>query len=245
MSGDRVSCRMSGKLSALPADCWRRSGIPSAFGQVQALVRLDRSRRVFVKKNSGFTLLELIVGITIAAILAALTVPSFLQAIRTNRGVGDANGILAVLTFARNEAIKRDATVMLCASSNGSSCSTSATWDKGYLLYVDANGDGSYDSSPAPADVLIRAEAPLSGTSTINLCSGKPTASAGTSLSTISFSGTGQVTSQAYFDVNPTTKTGSACPASTTAKVTGERYVVLRQIGRANVCDPTDTNCGQ
>ncbi len=193
-----------------------------------------------MKKDAGFTLLELIVAITIAAILAALTVPSFLKSIRLNRGVSDANGILSVVTLARNEAIRRDATISMCISSDGSSCASSGTWDVGYLVFVDVNGDASFSTG----DTLIRTEVPLSSASTISLCKGTPTTT-NTVIRTLSFSGSGQLTSQAYFDVNPTTKSGTACPSSATAKVKGERYVVVRQIGRANVCDPTNSLCGQ
>jgi hypothetical protein len=90
---------------------------------------------------------------------------------------------------------------------------------------------------------VLHTEVPLSGASTISLCKGTPS-STNTAAASLTFTGTGQTTTQAYFDVNPTTKTGTACPANTVAKVKGERYVVVRQIGRANVCDPTDTNCG-
>lgn len=192
-----------------------------------------------MKGSAGFTLLELIVAITIAAILAALTVPSFLKSVRLNRGVADANGILSVVTLARNEAIKRDATVSLCISSDGSTCASSGTWDVGYLVFVDVNSNGSFGTG----DTLIRTEVPLSSASTISLCQGTPSTT-NTVFRTMSFTGTGQITAQAYFDINPTTKSGTACPSSSAAKVQGERYVVVRQLGRANVCDPTNTQCG-
>jgi type IV fimbrial biogenesis protein FimT len=230
---------------ALPADRRCQWGTSFAHRKGQVPVRLDRSRGNLISGDSGFTLLELIVGITIAAILTALTVPSFLKTVQTNRGVSDANAVLAVITLARSEAIKRDSTVTLCASTDGSTCSTSASWDSGFLAYIDANGDGTYDSSPTPPDILLRAEVPLSGASTINLCSGTPSTSAGTAAYSISFKGTGQTSSQGYFDINPTTKSGTACPPSTAAKAIGERYVVVKVIGRANICNPTDTNCGQ
>ncbi len=192
-----------------------------------------------MKGSAGFTLLELIVAITIAAILAALTVPSFLKSVRLNRGVADANGILSVVTLARNEAIRRDATVSLCISSDGSTCASSGTWDVGYLLFVDVNSNASFGTG----DTLIRTEVPLSSASTISLCQGTPSTT-NTVIKTLSFTGTGQITAQAYFDVNPITKSGTACPSSSAAKVKGERYVVVRRLGRANVCDPTNSQCG-
>lgn len=200
-----------------------------------------------MKRSAGFTLLELMVAVAVAGILAAVAIPSFTRSIRVNRGVSDANTLLALMTLARNEAIKRDATVNLCASANGTACSTSATWDQGYIVWIDSNGNGTYDGSST--DILLRNDAPLSGISTINLCSGKPATTAGTALYTLTFTGTGQAgqlgSTQAYFDVNPTTKSGTACPATGGTKPTGERYIVVKQLGRASVCDPTsNTNCG-
>ena len=127
----------------------------------------------------------------------------------------------------------------LCISSDGSTCASSGTWDVGYLVFVDVNSNGSFGTG----DTLIRTEVPLSSASTISLCQGTPSTT-NTVIRTMSFTGTGQITAQAYFDVNPTTKSGTACPSSSAATVKGERYVVVRQLGRANVCDPTNTKCG-
>jgi len=179
--------------------------------------------------HSGFTLLELIVGIAIAAILAAISIPSFVKSIRTNRGVTDANNLLAVLTLARSTAVTRDGLVTLCPTTSSTTPTCSAvSWDNGYLLFADVNNNGAYDSG---TDVLLRTEVPFSKSSVINFLQ------SGTAISSITFNGTGQAVSSSmlvgYFDVKPSNTN------------TGERYVVLKQIGRASVCTPTDIKCGQ
>lgn len=58
-------------------------------------------------KNRGFTLIELLVTVVVVAILATVAVPNFQRTIAGNRIVSDYNEILAGLTLARSEAIKR------------------------------------------------------------------------------------------------------------------------------------------
>jgi type IV fimbrial biogenesis protein FimT len=51
---------------------------------------------------------------------------------------------VAVLNLGRSEAVKRGRSVTLCASTDGISCAAddSADWERGWLLFVDANSDG-------------------------------------------------------------------------------------------------------
>ncbi|WP_404299056.1 GspH/FimT family pseudopilin [Halomonas sp.] len=60
-----------------------------------------------VSSRRGFTLIELIVTIAVAAILAALAAPSYQRFIASNRLSSDYNEVLSGLNFARSEAIKR------------------------------------------------------------------------------------------------------------------------------------------
>ncbi len=108
-------------ISALPKDDW--------------LAR----RRVGV---GGFTLLELMVTITIVAILGALAAPSFQTMIHANRTRSVASELLATLNLARSEAARRGQPVSICRSSNGSSCSSSGTgWDQGWIAFVNVDND--------------------------------------------------------------------------------------------------------
>jgi type IV fimbrial biogenesis protein FimT len=60
---------------------------------------------------SGFSLIELMVVITIVAILAALAAPSFDSLIESQRAKSAATDIYVALTRARSEALKRNANV--------------------------------------------------------------------------------------------------------------------------------------
>ncbi len=80
----------------------------------------------------GFTLIELMVTLAVAAIMLTIAVPSFQEFIGSNRLTSEANGFLTSLNLARSEAIKGNVRVTLCVSSNGTSCAASGGWELGY-----------------------------------------------------------------------------------------------------------------
>lgn len=81
---------------------------------------------------AGFTLTELMITVAIAAILATIAVPSFNEAMLGSKLNTLANNFVASAQLARSEAIKRNAAVTLCASSNGSTCT--GAWGDGWVV---------------------------------------------------------------------------------------------------------------
>jgi type IV fimbrial biogenesis protein FimT len=98
-------------------------------------------------KNLGFTIIELMVAISIAAILLSVAIPSFSSVIRSTRLTTYANELVASLNLARSEAVKRG--VQISVKRKGS---TNQNWDSGWDIFTDLNGDGVLDT----ADVLIK-----------------------------------------------------------------------------------------
>lgn len=84
---------------------------------------------------NGFTLVEMLITIVIMGILAAIAVPSFDNLVLSNRLSSAANRLVASAQIARGEAIKRNAAVTLCMSSDGTSCTTTGTWDQGWIVF--------------------------------------------------------------------------------------------------------------
>jgi type IV fimbrial biogenesis protein FimT len=80
--------------------------------------------------GAGFTIIELMITVALASILLAVAVPSFTQMIVGNRLTTQTNDMVAAISLARSEAIKRNANVTLCrAASNLTDCVTaSGTW---------------------------------------------------------------------------------------------------------------------
>jgi type IV fimbrial biogenesis protein FimT len=96
---------------------------------------------------AGFTLIELMVTIGIAAILLALALPSFTESIRSNRVSTATNQILATINLARAEALRSKSSARVCPTLDGVQCAT--TWGEkaGMLVWTDENGNNKFDAS--------------------------------------------------------------------------------------------------
>jgi len=88
--------------------------------------------------SAGFTLMELLMGIAVLAILTTLAVPAFTQFIQNNRLTAKANEMVTAFQFARSEALKRSLDVRACASDDGASCS--GNWTDGWIVIADPGG---------------------------------------------------------------------------------------------------------
>lgn len=92
----------------------------------------------FPRYLRGFTLLEAMITVAVLAILVSVGVPSFRATVERNRVTTTANDLLYHLQLARSEAVKRNRTITLCPSSDGSACSGS-NWSIGWLIIDEAS----------------------------------------------------------------------------------------------------------
>jgi type IV fimbrial biogenesis protein FimT len=119
-----------------------------------------------MKSACGFTLIELMTTLTVAAILLLVGVPSFQEFSKRNSLSTLVNQFVADLNFTRSEAIKRSGRVTMCRSSNSTSCDTTTGigWEKGWIIFSDQNGTaGSVDTG----DTIVRTNGVASGNITI------------------------------------------------------------------------------
>lgn len=87
--------------------------------------------------SRGFTLVELMVTIAVAAILLAIGVPSLTSLYEGTRNANEIRKISDVFAFARNQAVNYGATVTVCPYA-ASPCGTD--WNKGFSVYIDNGG---------------------------------------------------------------------------------------------------------
>lgn len=105
------------------------------------------------KYNSGFTIVELMVTIALLGILAAWAAPGFENIVRDNRQATQINDFVSSVQMARSEAIKRGASVTLCTSADGVSCSGAAGWQQGWLVFIDLDDDTVVDAGETVINV--------------------------------------------------------------------------------------------
>jgi type IV fimbrial biogenesis protein FimT len=85
-------------------------------------------------KVGGFTLFELMVTLAVAALILSLGVPGFRNFIQNNRATTHTNDLVTALNLGRSEATRRGASILLCSSSDGETCSGSNDWSSGWIV---------------------------------------------------------------------------------------------------------------
>lgn len=99
---------------------------------------------------TGITLIELMVSLSIAAIMMTLAVPSFVTMFNNNRVRVQADNFIVALALARSEAINRGGPVTVCKkNAAGTACDSSADWNSGLLIYF-----GSGTVTPSSSTII-------------------------------------------------------------------------------------------
>ncbi|RZI43228.1 prepilin-type N-terminal cleavage/methylation domain-containing protein [Herbaspirillum sp. HC18] len=93
-----------------------------------------------IKRDSGFTLVELLVTMAIAVILLAVGIPSFAGLLRDIKLTSAANDFFSSIHMTRSEALRRGARVDMTPLDPG------GDWAKGWVVFVDKNGNQKLDS---------------------------------------------------------------------------------------------------
>lgn len=109
----------------------------------------------------GFTLIELMVSLTVASILLGIAIPAFRSFLQNDRDTGQVNSLVESLSYARSEAVKRASPngVTVCQSANQTACDA-GPWTEGWIVtYIDP--------VTAANTVVLQATPALSGSNTV------------------------------------------------------------------------------
>jgi type IV fimbrial biogenesis protein FimT len=183
-----------------------------------------RSFQLRAKLSRGFTLIELMVTIAVLAILLGIAVPSFNDAALSSKLGSYANSMVASTTIARSEAIKRNTSITLCVSTDGTNCATTGGWEQGWVVACQTTDDIVCDGTGPNRIVFHRQQAVQSGLKITE---------ADTTVRSLSFTSSGVGTTPATFTI---------CRATPTVG-TNQRQVSITATGRATVTRTTSSTC--
>lgn len=114
-------------------------------------------------ESRGFTLVELLVVVAMVATIASLATPSIRSSIANAQINSVAEDLVADLRFARSQSLKLTNIVSVCSSSNATSCTNSASWKDGWIVFLDNDGDGVVDVG----DQVLRVKQQVQGVASI------------------------------------------------------------------------------
>jgi type IV fimbrial biogenesis protein FimT len=109
-------------------------------------------------RQRGFSLSEVLATLAVLGVTLALAVPNLSSVTASNVRANGINELVGSLHAARNEAITRNATVVVCPSRDGATCAPVA-WETGWIRFVDANGDFGLSDG----ELLLGSTGPLGG----------------------------------------------------------------------------------
>ena len=96
-----------------------------------------------MKKKTGFTLIELLMVISIMAILLGVALPSFSNLLERKKVSSNVQRLIQTLQMSRLKSITDNVKVTICPVNKSLNCASD--WSKGYISFVDADGDRQYN----------------------------------------------------------------------------------------------------
>jgi type IV fimbrial biogenesis protein FimT len=105
-----------------------------------------------MKRAAGFSLLELLVVLAIAAVLAGLATPEMREMINRHRLDSAVADLYGAIDLARSQAIARGSRVQLVPLEPAGT-----NWSGGWIVFVDADGD----RRPGPGEEIIASHGPV------------------------------------------------------------------------------------
>lgn len=178
------------------------------------------------KLQPGFTLIELMVTIAVMAILLAVAAPSFNDVTLNSRLGSYANNFVASANLARSEAIKRNAVVVMCVSSDGVNCTTTGGWEQGWIVGCRTTNPSMFCDGSGPDWIILHQQKAFNN-------GFKMSETSASTIRSIDFMPTGAGATQATFSI---------CRAEPHVGIS-QRQVTISATGRASVVKSSSSTC--
>lgn len=95
------------------------------------------------RSQTGFTLLELVITLSIVSILMGIGIPSFMSAVKNSRQSATYQSLVGALFLARSEAVKRTDIITVCSRKSSTECGGTGDWEKGWVVFSEVSGAGT------------------------------------------------------------------------------------------------------
>ncbi len=132
-----------------------------------------------MKEKNGFTLLEMLITLSIAGILLALALPSFSDRVAAEEVKTYGLDVYRLLNFARSMAVTQRTNVAVCSyKENGGlyKCDQNTDWSNNILAFTDDNSNGvCCDANESVLRVLSKSPKLVTLSSNIELVEFQPT----------------------------------------------------------------------
>ena len=112
------------------------------------------------RTQHGFTLYELMITVLIVGVVLAFGIPNMQAFTQNSRMTSTANDLHAAFHLARSESSRAKTNITVCASANSMAAAADCggTWDQGYIVFVDEDGDLTRSGA---AETVLRAHAAI------------------------------------------------------------------------------------
>ncbi|MBL4631495.1 MAG: GspH/FimT family pseudopilin [Paraglaciecola sp.] len=108
-----------------------------------------------MKYQKGVTLIELMVTVSIVAIILTSVAPSIQSILIKNRIVAEINELSSLIQYARHQAIDEQTPIIICPSTDYKNCITD--WNAPKIVFLDSDGNGKRDE--ATEELLVASSA--------------------------------------------------------------------------------------
>jgi type IV fimbrial biogenesis protein FimT len=176
-----------------------------------------------LRRQTGFSLIELLAVLAIGAILLAAGAPDLRALIRSQQLKAASGDLFAAIGMARAQALARGEVVTVLPKGPGG-----ADWRRGWAVFLDRDGD----RQPGPGDTILAEHGPLAQGIAVGFSFTSPAPPF-----YIAYNGAGR----SCRDSNP-----AAARYGTLSLFHGGgiRRIKINMLGRARSCDPArDTSC--
>jgi type IV fimbrial biogenesis protein FimT len=99
------------------------------------------------RSQQGFTILELMVTLSIATILLLTAIPSFRQFTLKQRMKAAVASLHNDLMMGRSEAVHLNTMIVSCPGSPATGCSGASDWSGGWIVFADGNADRQHQQN--------------------------------------------------------------------------------------------------